>query len=102
MHPIALPVVHGRVVREHFRAPIWAARAKRRRFTLGDLDDLAEHFRRRSLVEATLQADFANRLEHAHAPEPGRLARVLRHVEADSNVTLRPEIVDLLRLHLAY
>ena len=73
---VRLAVVHGHVVAEHLRHAVRRARVERGELVLGRLAHLAEHLRRRRLVEADRvavgAADDPHRLEHPqHAERPG-------------------------------
>ena len=65
---------------------------------------LAEHLRRRRLVEAHRvvvgAADDAHRFEHAQHAEAGDLRRQLGLLERELHEADRAEVVDLVGLHL--
>ena len=70
---------------------------ERCRLGLWRLCHLAEHLARACLVEAALHAFLADRVEQPQRAHPGRVGRVLGDVEADADVALRAEVVDLVR-----
>ena len=99
---VALAVVDGDVVAEHLGAPVRRARMERRHLGLRGLAHLAEHLRRRRLVEADRvvlrAADHADRLEHPQHAEPGDVRRQLGLAEAQRDERDRPEVVHLVGL----
>jgi hypothetical protein len=97
-------VVDGDPVGVEFRHAVGAAGIERGGLPLRGLDHLAVHLRGRSLIEANLIADgvleVANRLEQPQDPDGGHIGRVGRLVEADADVALGGEVVDLRRADL--
>ena len=77
---------------------VGAARVEGGRLALRGLGHLAEHLGGGGLVEAGAQARLADRLEDADGAERGDLGGVLGDVEADPDVALRAEVVDLVGL----
>ncbi len=102
VQPVALAVVHGDVVAEHLGAAIRTAGMKWCLLGLRRLAHLAEHLRRRRLVEpdrVVLRAtDHPDRLEHAQHAEPGDVGGELGLVEAQRHERDRAEVVDLVGL----
>ena len=72
---------------------------KRRGFALRDFLDKPVEFAGRSLVEAglALQPKEADRLQQAQRADRIDICGVFRRLEADSNMALRAEVVDLVR-----
>ena len=70
---------------------------KRRVLGLRHLGDLTEHLTRRRLVEPAVDTLLTDRVEQAQCAERVDVCGVLRDVEADAHVTLRAEVVDLVR-----
>jgi len=75
---------------------------ERRLLALWHLAHLAEHLARRRLVEAAAQIALADRVEEAKSADGHDICRVLGDVEADANVALRAEVVDLVGLDRAH
>ncbi len=100
--PVALPIVHGDVVAEHLGAAIRRTRMERRHLVLRRLTHLAEHLRRRRLIEADRVVlrppDHADRLEHPQHPQPRRVRRQLGLREAQRDERDRPQVVHLVGL----
>src|SRR4051794_36288572 len=61
---------------------------------------LAEHLRRRSLIEVDRGIDRADCLEQIQAAEPGDVGRRHRLIEGDADEALRGKVVDLGRVAL--
>src|SRR5262245_38210687 len=87
-------------MRKHLGTTIRAARIKRSGFLLGSLAYLAEHFAASSLVIARCGAGIADCLQQNQRPKCVCFHGVDRLVEADSNVRLSAEVIDLIRLNL--
>ncbi len=100
--PVTLPVVDGDVVTEHLGAAIRRTRMERRQLVLRRLAHLAEHLRRRRLIEADRivlrPPDHADRLQHPQHPQPRRVRRQLGLREAQRDERDRPQVVHLVRL----
>ena len=64
----------------------------------GGLGDLAVHLRAARLVEPDRPVGSADRLEQPERAHAGGVGRELRHLEADLDVALGAEVVDLVRL----
>ena len=88
VHSVRLAVVDGHVVAEHLRDAVRRARMERRELGLGRLADLAEHLRRRRLVEADRvvlrAADDPYRLQHAQHAQARDLGEELGLRDHDS------------------
>ena len=101
---VGLAVVHRRVVAEHLGDAVRRTRVERRALGLRRLVHLAEHLRRRRLVEADRvvvgAADDAHRFEHAQHAEAGDLRGELGLLERELHEADRAEVVDLVGLHL--
>ncbi len=99
-HPVGLAVVLTELVGEDLGAGVGAARLERRRLALRRRCP-AEHLAGRRLVEAhaLVEARLADRLQQAQRPQRHRRGGVLGDVEADADVALRAEVVDLVGLH---
>ena len=102
---VALAVVDDDVVTEHLGAAVRAAGVERGQLGLRGLAHLAEHLRRRRLVEADrvvlAAADHPDRLEHAQHAETGDVGGELGLVEAERHETDRSEVVHLVGLRHA-
>ena len=100
---VRLAVVDRHVVAEHLGHAVGRPRVERRELGLGRLPHLAEHLRRRRLVEADgvllAAADDAYRLEHAQHAEAGDLRRELGLRERQVHEADGAEVVDLVGLH---
>src|SRR5262249_39435193 len=96
VHPVGLAVVARDPVAEHLADRVGAPGMERGLLALRHLDDLAEHLTRRRLVEAAVEVALANRVEEAERSQRDDVRRVLGDVEADTNVALRTEVVDLV------
>ena len=69
---------------------------------MGNLLHLTEHLRRRSLVIPDLlhQTRLPNSFKNANGTQARNVSRVLGNVKGNSNVTLRTQVVNLIRLQL--
>jgi hypothetical protein len=85
-------------VGKELRDPIGAARVERRGLVLRYGLHLAEHLRRRGLIEADLRVDETYGLEQVQRAETRDLRRRGRLVEGHADEALRCEVVDLVRL----
>src|SRR5207248_596895 len=56
---------------------------------------VSEHFAARCIVETCCDAGFANRFQDADCTQTCNLAGVLGDVEADADMTLSAEVIDL-------
>ena len=74
---------------------VGAARLKRSGFALRGRRG-AKHFRARSLVKSSFAAAAANRLKKACGSRASNIAGVFRHIETDTHVALRSEMVNLV------
>ena len=72
---------------------------KRRRLALRHFVNFAEHLRAACLVEPRLHARLANRFENADSAEAGYVRGVFGNVETNSDVALRGQMVNLVRLN---
>ncbi|EXI76370.1 MAG: hypothetical protein AW07_00315 [Candidatus Accumulibacter sp. SK-11] len=99
---VGFAVVDGDPVGVELGDRIRTARVERRRLLLRNFLDEAVEFRGARLVEAglLLEAEDADRLEHAQRADAVGVGGVLGFLEADGDVALRGQIVDLVRLHL--
>src|SRR5579862_1909611 len=70
---------------------------ERRLLSLRRLSHLSEHLARARFVEAALHALLADRVEQSQRPERGDVGRVFGDVEADPDMALSSEVVDLVR-----
>ena len=82
VEPVGLAVVDHDVMPEHLGAPVRRTGVERGEFGLRGLADLAEHLRRRGLVEADRvvlrTADHADRLQHPQHTQTRQVRRQLR------------------------
>src|SRR6185312_7051582 len=101
-HPVCLAVIHRYPVTIHLGGPVGRARIEGRGLLLRYLLHLAEHLRRRGLIEARLllQPQDTDGLEQPQSAERIGIGRVFRRLERDSDMTLGREVVDLVRQHL--
>ena len=104
MHVVALTIVDRDPVAVDLGHAVGAAGIEGRCFFLGCLDHLAEHLRARRLVEADLVAgvvlNVADGLKEPQRANGGHVGGVGRLVEADSDMALGGEVVDLVRSDL--
>src|SRR6266404_717126 len=56
----------------------------------------SEHFRTRCLIETRLPTATPDGFEEAHCAESGDVAGIFGHIEADSHVALRSEVIKLI------
>ena len=96
--PVGLPVVDCDEVGEDLRDGIRRARTKGRQLVLWRLDNLPVHLGATGLVEADRPVSGAHGLEHPEGAHRRGLGSELRHLEADLDVALGSEVVDLARL----
>mmetsp|Transcript_29708 Transcript_29708/g.95952 ORF Transcript_29708/g.95952 Transcript_29708/m.95952 type:complete len:213 (+) Transcript_29708:401-1039(+) len=104
MHAVGLPVVDHDPVRVQLRRRVRRPRVEGRRFALRHLLDEAEQLARRGLVEAGLlsQTRGPDGVQQSQSPQAVRVGRVLGHLKRHLDVTLRAEIVALVRTYLRY
>ncbi len=95
---VRVAVLDGHPVGEHLGDGVRAARAERRRLGLRRLGDAAEHLGRAGLVEADRPVGGPDRLEHPERAHRRRVGGELGHLEADLDVALGAQVVDLGRL----
>ena len=102
---VRLPVVDGDVVAEDLGHPVGRAGVEGRHLRLRGLPHLAEHLRRRRLVEADLVVDAAHHpdgLEHAQHAQAGDVGGELGLAERQGHEADGAQVVDLVgldRLH---
>ena len=96
---VALAVVHRDPVGVDLGGGVRAARVEARQLVLRRRRG-AEHLGGGGLVEARLDPGEADRLEQARGAQAGDVPGVLRLVEADRDVALRGEVVDLVGAQL--
>src|SRR5574341_1326631 len=90
---IGLAVVNGHPVGIHLCCAIRTSRIKWSGFSLRHLEDFSEHFAGGRLIELRLQPGLANGFQKTNGPQSCDFSRVLRNVEAHTNVTLCPKVV---------
>jgi len=95
---MGLAVLDGHPMGEHLGDRVRAARVERGPFGLRALDDLHEHLAAASLVEPDWPVGVADRLQQPERAHPRGVGRELGHLEADADVALGAEVVDLVRL----
>jgi hypothetical protein len=102
VQPIGLPVVHRDPVGVELGHAVGRAGMEGRRLVLRDRPDLAVELAGRGLVEARrlVQAEDADGFQQAHHADAVGVRRVLRRLEADLDVGLGAEVVDLVRAGL--
>ena len=99
---VALAVVDRDEVPVGLGHAVGAARVERRLLVLRHLAHLAEHLRRRRLVEADRRIDAADRLEHARHADRRELGGEHRLRPRRRHEALRGEVVDLVRAAVAH
>ena len=99
MHPEALAVVHRHPMGIQLGRGVRAARIERRALGLLRLLDLAEHLRRRRLVEPRAGRHDPHRLQHIDRPHAGDVAGQDRLLPGRVHKALRRQVIDLHRLH---
>src|SRR6266404_1434962 len=97
-------VIHRDPVSIELGHAIWRARIKRRGFTLRGFSHLAEQLGGGGLVKTrlSLEAQDADGFEETQSAKRIGVGGVFRRLEADIDVALGGEIIDLRRLHLLY
>src|SRR5262249_3486167 len=98
---VRLAIIDSNVEAISFRTSVGRARVKWRLLRLRHLDDLAEYLGRRCLVEFWFYSGFTSRFKKSDPSSSCATGRLRWHIEADSNVRLRAEIVNLVRLDIA-
>jgi len=100
VHGVGLAVVHRYPVGVELGGGVGRSRGKRRGLALRHLPDLAVEFGGRGLVEPGFarQAQQTDRLEQAQRADCIRVGGVFRRLEADLDMALGGEVVDLVRL----
>src|SRR5262249_60116609 len=96
-HAVGFTIVGGRPMAEELGRRVRRSRPEWCGFLLRRLGGLAEHLGRAGLIEARLETALANAFENAEGPQARRVAGVFRNLEADFDVALRAQIVDLVR-----
>ena len=81
---------------EKLRHAVRAARVEGRRLSLRSFCDLAEHLGAAGLVEADRPVGTADCLDQAQVAHAGGVRGELRHLEADLDVALSAQVVDLV------
>ena len=97
---IRFPVILRDPEAVQFRNRIRTARMKRSLFRLRHFRDFSVKLRSRRLIEAGGHPGFPDRVQQPQSPQCVSLRRVLRNLEAHPHVTLRTEIVHLIRSDL--
>lgn len=95
---VGFPVINRHPVGENLGRRISAAGVKGREFGLWYFLCLAEHLGARGLVELAGDAGFAQGLQDAHGPDGGDVGGVFGDIEANADVALRAEMIDLVGL----
>jgi len=95
---VGFAVIDGDPIGVDLGAGVGAAGVEGGDFGLGHFADSAEHFAGGGLVEAGLDAGFADGLEQADGAGGGDVGGIFRAVETDADVALGGEVVDFLRL----
>ena len=95
---VRVAVLDGHPVGEHLGDGVRAARAERRRLGLRRLGHPAVHLGRAGLVEADRPVGGPDGLEHPERAHRGGVGGELGHLEADLDVALGAQVVDLGRL----
>ena len=72
---------------------------KRGGFPLRYLMHFAKHFGTAGLIKLRLHPGLANRFENANGAQARHVAGVLRNIETDPDMTLRRQVVNLVRLN---
>src|SRR5262249_46079202 len=100
VHAVRLAIILRDVIRIGFRCGIRASRVEGGLLSLGRFYHLAVELARGGLVKFRLQTEAAHRLQNSDRAERGDLTRILGDIEADPDVALRSQIVDLVRADL--
>ena len=93
-----LPVIYRHPVTVNFGGTIRTARMKWGSFVLGR-GSRPKHLGRPSLIEAASYAAAVCCLEDTGCPQSGYVACELGHIKTDTDMTLRPQVIDLVRLN---
>jgi GT2 family glycosyltransferase len=98
---ISVAVISRQMIGENLCAAVGRNRVHRRRFALKAVrfNRVAEHFGRRRLVNLDVGFHQAHGFEHVDGRKPGRVRRVNRLVERNSNVRLSGEMIKLVGLN---
>src|ERR1700730_8390359 len=98
MQAVALPIIHCRPIGKYLRHTIRTPRPKGRSLRLRHLLHFAEHFAARGLVKPCLNTSLPNCFQNPDRPDASNIGGILRNIETDTNVALRAQMVDLVRL----
>ena len=97
---IAFAIVHRRPIGKNLCHAIRTARPKRRTFGLRNFLRFAEHLAARGLVKTRSDSSFANCLQNTDRSNTSDISRVFGNIETDSDVALRAEMINLVRLQV--
>jgi hypothetical protein len=95
---VRLAIVHSGPMGIDFGDAVRATRMKGSTFALGNFQYLPKHFGAAGLVEPGLNTSLTNRFENPNCAESGYVARVFWYVEADADVRLCRQVVNLIGL----
>ncbi len=102
IHAVRFAIVHGDPICINLRSAVWRARIKRRCLLLRYLLHFAKHLRRRCLIESRLLLQSQG-FESPPKPQSSHRVRVrgvFGRFKGHRHMTLRGQIVDLVRLNL--
>ena len=95
---IAFTVIYRCPVGENFRDAIRAARPEWCPFRLRHFLRLAIHLAAGGLVKTRANSGFANGFQNTDCSDPRNVGGVFRNIEADTDVALRAEMINFIRL----
>lgn len=101
VHSVALSVVDCNPVGVDLGGSIWTAWVKRGFFALRYGLHQSIHLRAGGLVKTSLGGHLPHRIQQAHGADGGCIAGELRDIEANPNVALGGQVVDLVGLSLS-
>src|SRR5665213_35863 len=101
VYAVGFPIVDGDPMGKNFGASIRAAWIKWGYLRLRHLLDQAEHLAGRSLIKAAGHARLTNRFQQSDGAGCSNVRGIFRDVEADADMTLRGQIINLVRLNLS-
>ena len=96
VHAVAFAINFGHPIGVNFRRCVGTARLKHGVLVLRS-GRRAKHFRAGGLIETGLAPAAAHRFKQAHGAQPGDIAGIFRNIKTHAHVTLRRQMVKLIR-----
>src|SRR5205807_4022163 len=97
---VAFAIVHRRPVGKNFGNTVGTARPKGCLLRLRNYLRYVEHLAARCLVKTGADSSFANRFQNADGSDAGHIGGVFRNIEAYTNMALRAEMINFVRLQI--